>query len=161
MQWQGLTQIASHVENKEEARALLDVIGRYARTWRMLQEYDEDHLPAQPRAPTTRMKRLTLKQARGAIAGLKADQIRKGAASDLFGNEVANILEAVLGNIEQTFRGQRLYPSVEQRAAALLYFIIKDHAFSDGNKRIGSLLFVHYLDKNGCLMRPDGTRRFR
>ena len=65
-----------------------------------------------------------------------------------------------MGNIEQTFDGQALYPSVEERAAALLYFTIKDHPFSDGNKRIGSLLFVHYLDKNACLTRQDGTRRF-
>lgn len=68
--------------------------------------------------------------------------------------------EGILGNIEQTFDGQALYQSVEERAAALLYFIIKDHPFSDGNKRLGSLLFLHYLDKNACLARPDGTRRF-
>jgi prophage maintenance system killer protein len=160
VQWPSLSQIALHVENKEEARALIDVIARYANTWRMLQEYDEGHLPAQPPVPTTRIKRLTLRQARAAIAGLRDDQSRKGIASNLFGNEVGNALEAVLGNIEQTFGGKKLYPSVEQRAAALLYFIIKDHAFSDGNKRIGSLLFVHYLDKNGCLIRSDGTRRF-
>jgi hypothetical protein len=94
------------------------------------------------RCPPTRIKRLNLRQARAAIAGLRDDQSRKGIASNLFGNEVGNALEAVLGNIEQTFGGKKLYPSVEQRAAALLYFIIKDHAFSDGNKRIGSLLFV-------------------
>src|SRR5215470_9303401 len=76
------------------------------------------------------------------------------------GRERGDALEGILGNIEQTFGGQPLYPSVEERAAALLYFIIKDHPFSDGNKRIGSLLFVHYLVKNECLNRPDGSQRF-
>jgi prophage maintenance system killer protein len=159
--WQGLGQIVSHIENKDEARALLDVIGRYANSWRMLQEYDEDRLPAHPAAPTTkRLKRLTLKQARAAAVSLKADQEKKGTAGDLFGVERDNSLEGVLRSIDQTFDGQALYPSIEERAAALLYFIIKDHVFLDGNKRIGSLLFVHYLDKNGCLTRPDGNQRF-
>ena len=66
----------------------------------------------------------------------------------------------LLGNIEQTFGGVPLYPSVEERAAALLYFVIKDHPFVDGNKRVGSLLFVHYLEKNGRLRHPDGSQRF-
>jgi prophage maintenance system killer protein len=66
----------------------------------------------------------------------------------------------VLAAIEQTFGGAPLYPSVEARAAHLLYFIIKDHPFADGNKRIGSLLFLHYLDKNRRLTGPDGRPRF-
>ena len=161
VEWQGLSQIVSHVENRDEARALLDVIGRYANSWRMLQQYDENRLPDRPEVPTTRrLKKLTLKQARAAASSLKADQSKRGTASDIFGVENGDKLAAVLGNIEQTFDGQPLYPSVEERAAALLYFIIKDHVFVDGNKRIGSLLFVHYLDKNGRLTRPDGKQRF-
>ena len=98
--------------------------------------------------------------ARAAIVSLKNDQVKRGEVGALFGIERDKSFEGILGNIEQTFDGQALYPSVEERAAALLYFIIKDHPFSDGNKRIGSLLFLHYLDKNACLARPDGTRRF-
>jgi prophage maintenance system killer protein len=159
--WQALGQIVSHVEDKDEARALLDVVGRYANSWRLLREYDENRLPDRPAAPTTkRMKRLTLKQARAAIVSLKNDQVKRGEGGALFGIERDKSFEGILGNIEQTFDGQALYPSVEERAAALLYFIIKDHPFSDGNKRIGSLLFLHYLDKNACLTRLDGTRRF-
>jgi prophage maintenance system killer protein len=161
VRWQALGQIVSHVEDKDEARALLDVVGRYANSWRILREYDENRLPERPTAPTTkRIKRLTVKQARAAIASLKNDQGRSGAAGALFGIERDKSFEGILGNIEQTFDGHALYPSVEERAAALLYFIIKDHPFSDGNKRIGSLLFLHYLDKNACLARPDGARRF-
>lgn len=84
----------------------------------------------------------------------------KGEASDLFGQERGDALAGVLATIEQTFGGQSLYPNVEVRAANLLYFLIKDHPFTDGNKRIGSLLFLLYLDKNGRLLRPDGSLRF-
>ena len=82
-----------------------------------------------------------------------------GEASALFGQERGHALDGVLGNIEQTFGGTPLYPSVEARTAHVLYFIIKDHSFSDGNKRIGSILFLHYLDKNKRLLRPDGSAR--
>ncbi len=126
----------------------------------MLRQYDEDKLPERPAAPTKRIKRLTAKQAHAAAAALKAELVQKGEASDLFGREHSDGLAAILGNIEQTFGGKALYPSVEERAAALLYFVIKNHPFTDGNKRIGSLLFVHFLDKNGCLSRPDGSQRF-
>jgi prophage maintenance system killer protein len=86
--------------------------------------------------------------------------MQKGEASDLFGLERDNGLAAILGNIEQTFDGQALYPTVEERAGTLLYSVIKNHPFTDGNKRIGGLLFVHYLDRNDRLFRDDGTARF-
>ena len=84
----------------------------------------------------------------------------KGEATELFGRERSDALDAILGSIEQTFGGESLYPSVEARAAHLLYFIIKDHPFTDGNKRIGGLLFLLYLDRNGLLVNADGTPRF-
>jgi prophage maintenance system killer protein len=68
-------------------------------------------------------------------------------------------LAAILGALEQTFDGQPLYPSVQSRAAHLLYFVIKDHPFGDGNKRIGTLLFLEYLRRNGLLLRADGELR--
>jgi prophage maintenance system killer protein len=157
---QALGALASHVLTEEEARALLSIIGRFSSSWQMLRQYDENQLPERPAAPTKRIKRLTAKQAHAAIAALKAELMRKGEASDLFGREHSDGLAAILGNIEQTFGGKALYPSVEERAAALLYFVVKNHPFTDGNKRIGSLLFVHFLDRNGCLSRPDGSQRF-
>ncbi len=84
----------------------------------------------------------------------------RGETTALFGLERADQRARILRAIEQTFDGQPLYPSVEVRAAHLLYFIIKDHPFVDGNKRIGSLFFLDYLRRNGALLRPDGTPRF-
>jgi prophage maintenance system killer protein len=155
-----LGALAAHVATDEEARALLSIIGRFASSWQLLHQFDEHRLPGRPARPTKRIRRLTLKQAYAAIAALKAELMQKGEASDLFGLERYNGLAAILGNIEQTFDGQVLYPSVEERGATLLYSAIKNHPFTDGNKRIGSLLFVHYLDKNGRLFRDDGTPRF-
>lgn len=155
-----LGAIATHVATDEEARALLSIIGRFASSWEMLRQFDEDQLPGQPATPTRLIKRLTLEHAYAAIETLKAELLQKGEASDLFGREPTWGLASILGNIEQTFDGQALYSSVEERAAALLYFLVKDHPFTDGNKRIGSLLFLHFLDKNGRLFRNDGSPHF-
>jgi prophage maintenance system killer protein len=141
----------------DQGNALLDLVSDYARTWRLLLQYDENKLPAQPKRPTKRLARLTPARARYVIATLKARLASIGEASALFGQERGHGLDGILGNIEQTFGGTPLYPSVEARAAHVLYFIIKDHPFSDGNKRIGSFLFLHYLDKNRRLLRPDGS----
>ena len=83
----------------------------------------------------------------------------RGQAGSLFGWERRGQLAAILGAIEQTFDGQPLYPSVQLRAAQLLYFVIKDHPFSDGNKRIGVLLFLEYLARNQLLAHADGSQR--
>jgi prophage maintenance system killer protein len=144
----------------DEGHALLDLVGDYARTWRLLLDYDENKLPEQPQRPTKRLVRLTVVQARDHITKLKKALKAKHEASELFGAEREDGLASVLGNLEQTFGGEPLYPSVEARAAHLLYFVIKDHPFSDGNKRIGSFLFLQYLDMSGRLSRPDGQRRF-
>lgn len=152
--------LASPELGGKEARAVLAVIERYARSWSLLLQYDEKSLPEQPARPTARIALLTLAQARRAIARLQRDLHVKGEASGLFGQERGDALAAILGNIEQSFGGELLYPSVEVRAANLFYFLIKDHPFTDGNKRIGSLLFLLYLDKNGRLLRSDGSLRF-
>jgi len=131
---EALGALASHVLTDEEARALLSIIGRFASSWQMLRQYDENQLPERPTAPTRRVKRLTLRQAHAGIATLKARLMQKGEASDLFGLEHSDGLASILGNIEQTFGGKPLYPSVEERATALLYFVIKNHPFTDGNK---------------------------
>lgn len=138
----------------EEAQGLLDVIAKYAKSWLLLKSYDEDSLPAiKGQLPKFI---LTYKHALDSIKELKKALMAKGEASNLFGNERGHGLEAILGNIEQSFGGQELYPTLEEKAAHILYFIIKDHPFSDGNKRIASLLFIHYLDKNNHLYKPNG-----
>jgi len=83
----------------------------------------------------------------------------KGDFGGLFGLEKDNGFKSALATIYQTFGGKELYPSVEEKAANLLYFVVKNHAFSDGNKRIAAALFVYFLGGCGCLYRPDGSKR--
>ena len=87
--------------------------------------------------------------ATAAIAEFRQDLMSRKEASELFGNPRGDALEGILGNIEQTMFGEPLYTSREHKAAHFLYFVVKDHPFSDGNKRIGSLLFLLYLKQEG------------
>jgi prophage maintenance system killer protein len=143
----------------DEGRAVLDVVQRYTRSWRLLLEYDEQRLSERPAAPVEPAASLSLADARAAIESLRADLAPRGPAGPLFGMERGEALAAILGAIDQTFGGQPLYPSAQARAAHLLYFVIKDHPFGDGNKRIGTLLFLEYLRRNGLLLRTDGEPR--
>jgi prophage maintenance system killer protein len=143
----------------DEGRAVLDVVEQYARSWRLLLEYDERRLAKEPRRPRKPTGTLALESARRAIGSLREAVAATGAAPGLFGQERGDQLGAILGNVEQTFGGEPLYPSVQAKAAHLLYFLIKDHPFADGNKRIGTLLFLEFLRRNGMLVRPDGAFR--
>ena len=122
----------------------VQLILSYAKTWHLLLAYDEDRL-ALPEKGRVSDKALSYEAASEAILALKTDLLAKGEATPLFGNEREKGLESILLNIEQTFGGEPLYPTVEEKAAHLLYFIIKDHPFTDGNKRIGSFIFLLYL----------------
>jgi len=138
----------------EEAQGLLEVIAKYAKSWLLLKSYDENNLPITK--GNAQKFSLSYSHALDAISQLKNALIAKSEASSIFGNEREHGLEAILGNLEQSFGGQDLYPTLEDKAAHLLYFIIKDHPFTDGNKRIASLLFIHYLDKNNHLYKSNG-----
>ncbi|MCE7976599.1 MAG: hypothetical protein DYH03_05455 [Nitrospira sp. NTP1] len=98
----------------------------------------------------------TLAEARAALAGLKADLMGRGEASTLFAQEREEAFESLLGNLDQSVFGEPAYPSVESKAAHLLYFVIKNHPFADGNKRSGAFLFVDFLNRNGRLLDPTG-----
>lgn len=137
----------------DEGRAVLEVVQQYTRAWRLLLQYDENRLPDAPEQPVKPTAELTLSHAHSAIADLRASLAARGESSDLFGQERGDQLGGILGAIEQTFDGQPLYPTVQVRAAHLLYFTIKDHPFSDGNKRIGSLLFLEYFGVTVCYLR--------
>lgn len=138
----------------ETGGALLDLITGYADTWRLLLEYDEDRLKTPPGAkPAT--SALDHDRVLGAIDSFRQDLAERGEASALFGNRRGDALEGILGAIEQTMFGEPLYRSREEKAANLLYFVVKDHPFSDGNKRIGSLLFLLYLAQEGVAHRLD------
>ncbi len=151
--------LTSHALVTDEGRAVLEVVQRYTRAWRLLLEYDEERLAAAPARPVAPTAKLILDDARAAAASLRADLTGRGEAGPLFGKERGEGLAGILGAIEQTFDGAPLYPSAQARAAHLLYFVIKDHPFGDGNKRIGALLFLEYLRRNGLWLRADGTPR--
>jgi prophage maintenance system killer protein len=143
----------------DEGRAVLEVVEQYSRSWRLLLEYDERRLTEAPSRPVAPFGELSLEGARRAIATLREAVAGRATRAGLFGQERGDQLVGILGNIEQTFGGIPLYPSAQARAAHLLYFLIKDHPFADGNKRIGTLLFLEYLRRNGLLFRADGTLR--
>ena len=134
----------------DQGRAILDIINQYTKTWRMLLQYDEASLPKPEAQQGTACSVMTENDIRNAINTLKNELIAKKEASDLFGQERGGHgLSGILGALQQSFAGQELYPSTEEKAAHLLYFIIKDHPFTDGNKRIGSFLFILFLQRNG------------
>jgi len=128
--------------------AVLDLIVSYADTWRLLLEYDEDRLPLPPGVrPSSGV--LDFDRAIHAIADFKRELLSRDEATPLFGNPRGEALEGILASIEQTMFGDSLYRSPEEKAAHLLYFIVKDHPFTDGNKRISSFLFMLYLQQEG------------
>jgi prophage maintenance system killer protein len=134
----------------DETVGIEKVISRFAKTWTLLLQYDEDSL-ARPKQLHPPHIALDYEKAKRVIAILKTELTKRSEAGDLFGRERDHQLQGILGNISQTFDGTDLYPSAEEKAASLLYFIIKDHPFSDGNKRIGSFIFLLYLEVNGLL----------
>ena len=135
-------------------RGLVDIVTRYAQTFVLLQRYDEGLLTEPP--TTTGGTLFTVAEARAALVGLKADLIARGEASTLFAQERQEAFEALLGNLDQSVFGEPAYPSVESKAAHLLYFVIKNHPFADGNKRSGAFLFVDFLNRNGRLLDRTG-----
>jgi prophage maintenance system killer protein len=137
--------------SSDQGRGLVDVIARYTQTFLLLQRYDEGLL-TEPKG-VAGGDLASVDEARAAIAQLKGDLIARGEATDLFGREREAGLAALLGNLAQSVFGAPAYPTVESKAAHLLYFVIKNHPFSDGNKRIGCLLLVDFLHRNGRLVR--------
>ncbi len=138
-----------------EAKGLLDVILNYSRTWSLLQGYDEDSLHVNIEPKEAKFV-LDFDEAKEAIAQLKSELMRKGEATELFGREKAGEFGGMVRNIYQTFGGVDLLPSVEEKAANLLYYIIKGHPFNDGNKRIGAFMFILFLSKNNMLYKNSG-----
>lgn len=139
----------------DTGRGLVDIVTRYAQTFLLLQRYDEGLLTD----PHTQSGGIlpTLTEARAALEQLKADLIARREATALFALERGDAFAALLGNLEQTVFGEPAYPSVEAKAAHLLYFVIKNHPFTDGNKRSGAYLFVDFLYRNGRLLDATGV----
>ncbi len=137
----------------ETGRGLIEIVSCYTQTFLLLQRYDEGLL-SEPNG-TAGGVLPGLAEVRQSIANLKADLMSRGEASDLFGLERGDALPALLGNLDQSIFGEPAYPTIESKAAHLLYFVIKNHPLCDGNKRTGAFLFVDFLNRNNTLMR-DG-----
>ncbi|MEW5892811.1 MAG: RhuM family protein [Pseudomonadota bacterium] len=135
-------------------REVVGLILGYAKTWRLLLDYDEGRLGVPAGARPARGV-LAYAEARRALDALAAELRRRGEASELFARDRGDGLAAILGNIEQTMFGEPLYKTREERAAHLLYFVIKNHPFSDGNKRSGAFLFLLYLRQEGMRLTLD------
>lgn len=135
----------------DEGEAVLAVINDYARSWSLLQGYDEQSLTSLTNKQNN-MLALELEDVLVAIAELKKMLIKKGEATELFGQLRGGGLASALATIEQGFADELFYPNVASRAAHLLYFVIKNHPFADGNKRTGSFLFLWYLRVNQHLL---------
>ena len=145
--------IAAQQVTKDEAIGLLRVISDYTYALDTLDRYDFQQLEIS-NVTTLEGFRATYENAMEALRTLK----RRFGESALFANEKDESFKSTLGAIYQTFGGEELYPSVEEKAANLLYLVVKNHSFSDGNKRIAAFLFLWFLENNGILYRKDGTR---
>ena len=140
--------------SNDETNALFEVVTDYTYALDTLDNYDYERLTIDK---TTKQEpfHATYENAMEAINGLRD----KFGGSTLFGNEKDDSFKSSIGQIYQTFGGEELYPSVEEKAAMLLYLVTKNHSFSDGNKRIAATLFLWFLHNNGILYREDGSKR--
>jgi len=140
-----------------QEQELFSVLDYYSNSISILGKYDANKLRATKGASP--VFELTYESAIDIVGSLKRNLLTTNEASSLFGSEIENKFKSVIGSIYQTFDGVDLYSSIESKAANLLYLVAKDHAFSDGNKRIASILFVYFLEKNKYLYRKNGERK--
>ena len=138
-----------------EAKGLLAILSQYTQSFILLNQYDSHSLQTQHLNDNITYE-IEHEAAFAAITELKKQLIAAKEATELFGNPKDESFKGILGTIVQTFGGQYLYPTIEEQAANLLYFIIKNHPFSDGNKRIGAFIFVWFLEKNKHRFKKNG-----
>lgn len=140
--------------NTDEGRGLIEIISRYTQTFLWLQRYDEGLLDD----PDGEVGGIlpSLAEAMAMLNELKSQLIAKGEATELFARPRGDGLESILGTLEQTVFGEPAYPTIESKAAHLLYFTVKNHPFTDGNKRSGAFLFVDFLHRNQRLLNAQG-----
>ena len=149
-----LSNVIEHKQlTLDEANGLLRVITDYTYGLDTLDKYDYQQLEVDSTTPTEEF-RATYEEAMEAIHLLQ----EKFGSSDLFGNEKDQSFKSSINTIYQTFGGEELYPSIEEKAAMLFYLVVKNHSFSDGNKRIAAFLFLWFLEKNGILYKSDGSK---
>lgn len=137
-------KIMKRTQNALDSQQVLNVIQKYSEALDLLDSYDHQNMERPKGSAAT--YELTYEECMDVIS-----QMRFGAESDLFGTEKDDSFKGSIGNIYQSFAGQELYPTLEEKAAHLLYFVTKNHSFLDGNKRIAATMFLYFLDKNGVL----------
>ena len=137
----------------DEAKGLIQIITEYSRALDILDDFDHERLSV-PKGTVQTKYEITYEEAKIIIANIR----KKFSGSTLVGQEKDASFKSSIGSVYQTFDGQDVYPTVEEKAAHLLYFVTKNHSFIDGNKRIAAALFVCFLQKNGILLRNDGTK---
>lgn len=137
-------QIMKRTQNALDSQQVLNVIQKYSKALDLLDSYDHQTME-RPKGNVATYE-LTYEECMDVIS-----QMRFGDESDLFGKEKDDSFRGSIGNIYQSFAGKELYPSLEEKAAHLLYFVTKNHSFLDGNKRIAATMFLYFLDKNGVL----------
>lgn len=139
-----VVQLMRRVDDRLDAHQVLDVVEHYSKGLDLLDNYDHQSLTRPAGSPQCYV--LEYEECRRLI-----DQMKFGAESDLFGKEKDDSFQGALGNIYQSFAGVDIYPTMEEKAARLLYFTVKNHAFFDGNKRIAAAVFLYFLDRNNAL----------
>lgn len=143
-------RVMKRVENSLDTKQVLTVVERYNQALELLDAYDHQNMERPKGNKATYI--LTYEECRKII-----DNMKFGDSSSLFGNEKDDSFKGSIGAIYQSFAGEDLYPTLEEKAANLLYFVTKNHSFSDGNKRIAATMFLYFLDKNGVLFQ-DGEK---
>ncbi len=141
-------RIMKRTENSLDAKQVLSVIEKYSVALDLLDDYDHQSMKRPKGNEATYI--LSYEECRQII-----DHMKYGEHSDVFGNEKDDSFKGSIGNIYQSFGSEDVYPSLEEKAANLLYFVTKNHSFSDGNKRIAATMFLYFLDKNGILFQDD------
>ncbi|MBU1164613.1 virulence RhuM family protein [Patescibacteria group bacterium] len=152
-----IAQKSRHPELQAQVKELLDIVQKYSRSFKILQQYDSGKLKIQKQKSAQFI--LTYSKCLEIIKQTKSTLAKKGEASNLFGQDASGRFKGTIGSIYQTFDQKELYKSLEEKAAHLLYLTIKDHNFIDGNKRIASLFFIYFLYKNNYLYRKEGEQK--
>lgn len=155
-----MVQLSGQSGNSESlqisgVRGLLDIITHYTQSFVLLNQFDSNNLESNKLNENITYE-IIYEETDGAITELKRQLISKKEATELFGNQKDDSFKGLLGNIVQTFDGEYLYNSMEEQASHLLYFVIKNRPFSDGNKRIGAFMFVWFLEKNKHRFKNNG-----
>jgi len=155
---QFIAQSENNTNKISETKGLLNILTKYAKSFILLNQFDSNAIELKNLDENITYE-IDYNEAVISINELKNQLIEQKEATELFGNQKDQNFEGILKSVTQTFDGNYLYPTIEEQAANLLYFIVKNHPFSDGNKRIGAFIFVWFLEKNKHLLKNNGENK--